>query len=292
MRSTTGDKVFRAAVYVYLIVSFLLVFYPILYIVSASFSDVTAVTSGRVWLWPVQFSLDAYTAVFQSRNLMTGYTNSALYAVVGTVISVSVTIMGAYPLSRKDLVGRGVVTTFFAITMWFSGGMIPTYLLIKNLGLINTFWVMVLPGVSVWNMILMRTYFTHNIPEELYESAALDGCRDGWFIVRVVLPLSTAIIAVIALYSVVGYWNSYFNALMYLTDYKRYPLQVFLRELLIMNQQDSDMLNVLSQSQVKMGLGQLLRFSTIVVSTAPVLLLYAFLQRFFVKGVMIGAIKG
>lgn len=290
---TTGDGIFKIFIYVYITIAFLVVLYPLVYVLSASFSSVNAVVSGRVWLWPVDVSFDAYKAVFKSKNLLMGYKNSIIYTALGTTVNLLVTILAAYPLSRKDLKGRNLFTGVFAFTMLFSGGMIATYMVVNNLRLINTIWAIILPGaISVWNMIIMRTYFQSAIPNELYESASLDGCGDFKFLIMIVLPLSKTIIAVIAMYYAVGHWNSYFNPMLYLTDMKKYPLQMVLREILILGQMESDMIRAMNADQFRQGLGQLLKYSVIVVSSVPMLLVYACIQKYFVKGVMIGAIKG
>lgn len=293
IRPTPGDRIFQVGVQLYLLVSFLLVAYPLIYILSASFSDVRAVTSGRVWLWPVDFSLEAYRTVFESKNIVSGYLNSLYYTALGTAVNVAMTLMAAYPLSRRDLKGRAGLSWLFSFTMLFSGGMIPGYMLVSKLDLINTVWALVLPGaISAWNMIIMRTYFQTSIPEELYEAASLDGCSDIRFLLRIVLPLSGPIVAVITLYYAVGHWNSYFNPMLYLTDAAKYPLQMVLREILILGQMESDMMRAMDAERFRQGLGQLLKYAVIVVSSVPVLIVYLFVQKHFVKGVMIGAIKG
>jgi ABC-type glycerol-3-phosphate transport system permease component len=225
---------------------------------------------------------------------MTGYKNALIYTTLGTVLSLVVTIMTAYPLSRKDLWGRNAVTAFFTFTMLFGGGLIPTYLLINDLRLINTLWVMVLPmGVSVWNMVIMRTYFTSNIPDELYEAASMDGCRDLSYLFRVVLPLSGPIIAVICLYVAVGAWNGYFHALIYLRDKDKYPLQVFLRDILVVSG-STDLFDPArgENEATQAGLATVTKYAVIIIASAPMLILYPFIQKYFVKGVMIGSIKG
>jgi len=292
-RMSTGDKIFQICVYIYLLIAFLIVIFPIMFIVSSSFSTVEAVFAGRVYLLPVGFNIDAYLAVFTSKNLMTGFRNSIIYTVGGTITSIVVTTMLAYPLSKKDLVGRNAVTAFYAFTLLFGGGLIPTYLNIQRLGLINNRLVMIIPmGVSVIHMAIMRTYFTSNIPADLYEAAQLDGCRDVMFLFKVVIPLSGPIFAVLCLYNAVGSWNSFFFPMIYLNDKEKWPLQVFLREILILAQGDSDMSRAVGDDRFRFGMRDVIKFSVIVVSSAPMMIIYPFIQKYFVKGVMIGAIKG
>ena len=269
------------------------VLYPLVFVVSSSFSSTTAVVSGRVWLWPVEPSLQGYKAVFQNKQVWTGYANSAYYMVFGTVINVFFTILAAYPLSRKDFYGRGLVMALFTFTILFNGGLIPTYLLVRSLKMLNTRWAMLIPNaIIVFNVIVTRTYFQTTIPDELLEASQLDGCNDFRFISSVVVPLSGPIIAVITLWYAVVHWNSYFWALIFLKSARLYPLQIILRNILIMNQVGADMLMDVELTEKLQGMVELLKFSLIVVASVPVLSLYPFVQRFFVKGVMIGSIKG
>lgn len=272
----------------------IVVAYPLVYIVSASFSAASAVMAGRVWLWPVDVSLKGYEAVFRNRDIMTGYVNSIIYTFLGTAINLIVTLSAAYPLSRKDLKARNVIMLLFSFTMFFSGGMIPSYLNISRLGMLNSRWALILPGaISVYNMIIARQFFASSIPTELLEASQLDGCTDFQFIGRVVIPLSGAIVAVLGLFFAVGHWNAYFNALLYLSKRSLYPLQVFLREILIQNTVDATMTSISIEDEVaKQGLQELLKYSLIIVASVPVLCIYPFVQRYFVKGVMIGSIKG
>ncbi len=237
------DKVYYA-VSGFLVVLFLLsVLYPIIYVISASFSSGKALMSGRVVLWPVDFTVDGYKAVFRHKDFLTSFGNSVFYTVVGTFINIVMTLLGAYPLARKDLPGRGYFTFFFSLTMFFGGGLIPNYLLVRNLGMLNTRWALLIPGaVSVYNMLIVRNFIQTSIPVELLESAQLDGCSDLNYLFKIVLPLSKASIAVIALYYTVGHWNSYFNALIYLSNREMIPLQLVLREILVNNEVSADML--------------------------------------------------
>ncbi len=295
MRKSRPDVVFTVVNYTLLSIAFLIVIYPIVYIVSASFSSSHAVISGQVVLWPVDPTLDGYRAVFSNPQIGTGYANSFGYALVGTLINIVMTILGAYPLSRRDFVGRNVIMGVFAFTMFFSGGLIPTYLLVRSLGMVNTRWAMVVPGaLSIWNLIIARTYFQHNIPADLLEASQLDGCSNARFITSVVVPLSGPIIAVLALWYAVGNWNSYFGALIYLKDARMYPLQLVLRNILILNTPTAAMMGVLDVKKLaeQEALRELLKYSLIVVASLPVLVLYPWAQKYFVKGIMIGAIKG
>ncbi len=295
IRHTKSDFIFQCIVTFILLLFFVLVTYPLIYVVSASFSSTAAVMAGRVFLWPVDFSLVGYDAVFSNVWIKSGYANSFIYTFFGTIINLVMTIAIAYPISRKDFGARKFLTFLFSFTMFFGGGLIPTYLLISNLGLINTRWVMLIPGaISVWNMIIMRTFFESNIPTELLEAAQLDGCTDIKFLLRIVLPLSGAVTAVISLFYAVGHWNSYFNALIYLNDRNLFPLQIILREILILND-TTTMIQAgarMEEIQAKIGLQQLLKYSLIVVASVPVLIIYPFAQKYFVKGVMLGSIKG
>lgn len=293
VREAAGDRIFNLINYVILSLFFLIVLYPLVYILSASFSSSDAVISGKVWLWPVDPGLKGYKAVFEYKAIWTGFGNSLLYMVVGTVINVILTIIAAYPLSRKDFVFRNGIMFIFVFTIMFSGGIIPNYLLVKDLGLLDTRWAMILPSaLSVFNVIITRTYFQTNIPHEMLEAAQVDGCTDWKFLFRIVLPLSGPIIAVITLFYAVGHWNSYFNALLYLKDRSLYPLQLVLRSILVQNQIDPSMVTSEEDLVARQGLADLLKYSLIVVATVPVLIIYPFVQKHFVKGVMIGSIKG
>ncbi|NOU93982.1 ABC transporter permease subunit [Paenibacillus sp. LMG 31456] len=292
-RGSLGDRWFDTINICILTLVLIIVLYPLIYVVSASISNPLLVLQGKVWLWPKELSFEAYKRVFQNADIMVGYRNTILYTVVGTCVNIVMTTAGAYPLSRRDFYGRNVIMAFFVFTMFFSGGIIPTYLVIKSLGIINTFWVMILPGaVSVFNLIIMRTFFQNTIPLELQESAFMDGSTNIRILVSIVLPLSMPIIAVLILYYAVSHWNAFFNALIYLSDRQQYPLQLFLRELLIQNQMD-EMMSGDSQSMIEQqNLAEGLKYAIIVVSSLPVLILYPFLQKYFEKGIMIGAIKG
>ena len=284
-----GDRAFDTVVTILLVLAGIAALYPLLYVLSASISDPTAVNSGKVWLWPVGLQWKGYAKVFESRWVLVGYRNSLIYLVFGTALNVFVTFTGAYALSRKDIYGRGLLTFFIVFTMWFNGGMIPTYLIIQKLGMLNKIWALVLPSaISTYNMIIMRTFFENTIPNELIEAAALDGCNDITTFFRIVLPLSGAVFAVMALFYGVAQWNSWFPALLYIRDRSLYPLQMILREVLI----QSDIGNMAGSTGDVEVIGDGLKYATMVVSTLPIMCLYPFLQKYFVAGVTIGAVKG
>jgi putative aldouronate transport system permease protein len=286
------DRLFTVANYTLLGFIFLIVAYPLVFIVSASFSNPSAIISGRMWLWPVEPTLSGYKAVFEHKRIMYGFLNSLFYAGIGTIINVMMTILAAYPMSRKDFAARHVFMVLFVFTMLFSGGMIPTYLLVKDLGLLDTRLALILPtALAVWNMIITRTYFQMTIPTELLEASQLDGCNDFRFVRSIVLPLSGPIIAVISLFYAVSHWNQYFQALLYLRNQDLYPLQLVLREILVRNDIDNSVFMGRDAEELAQ-LQELLKYSLIVVSSLPVLVLYPFVQKFFVKGVMIGSLKG
>ena len=294
MKLTASDFVFNIIVYAILIIALVAVAYPLINVVSASFSSAAAVSAGQVVLLPVKPSLIAYKMVIGYKNIWIGYKNSLAYMVVGTVMALIMNVMAAFPLSRKEFVGRHVVTLILAITMYVHGGLVPTYLIISSLGLLDTFWVMVIPGAtSVWHIIMIRTYFQNSIPDELYEASQLDGCSDFNYMIKVLLPLSGPIVAVIALYTAVGIWNSYFNALIYLTKQELYPLQLFLRNILTLGKNiNIDEVENIEEIQDMIGLSNLMKYAVIVVASVPVMVIYPFVQRFFVKGVVVGSIKG
>lgn len=293
IKLTGSDKVFTVVNYTFLSICLIIVLYPLVYILSSSFSSAEAVISGRVWLFPVQPSLMGYKAVFRNSQIWSGYGNSAFYAFFGTLISVTLTIMAAYPLSKRDFYGRNVIIGIFTFTMLFSGGLIPYYMTVQKLNLVDTRWAMLLPNaMSVWNVIIARTFFQTTIPDELYEAAELDGCSDFAFIFRVVIPLSGPIIAVMVLFYAVGQWNSYFDAMIFLKNKNLFPLQIILRNILIQNQIDANMMVDVKTLLRNQGLKDLLKYALIVVASAPVLALYPFVQKYFIKGIMVGAIKG
>ena len=293
IRPSVGDKTLTVSVILITALFALVVFIPLWNIVVSSFSDVNAVLGGRVSLWPVDFSLDGYKAVLSNKDVGTGYLNTLAYTVIGTIVNISVTMICAYPLTRRELTFRGLIMFLFTFTMFFGGGLIASYLNISNLHMINTFWVMILPGaMSVYNMVLARTFIQSSIPNDLMEAARIDGCSYTRYFFKIVLPLSPAILAVLALNYAVGHWNSYFSALIYLRDRSRFPLQLFLREILIANTIDDSLLVDPESNEIRQGLADVLKYALIVISTLPVLCFYPFAQRYFMQGIMIGSLKG
>ena len=292
-RLHNSDTSFFIIVGIVIGILFLITAYPMVLVLSSSFSGRHAILAGKVILWPVDFGIDGYKAVFRYPDILTGYRNTLVYSIVGTTINVFVTMIAAYPLARKGWYGRKVITLIFVFTMFFSGGMIPTYIQIRSLGLLNTMWAMVLPGaLSVYNLIIARTFIDNTIPKELFESAKIDGSSEFRCFMSIVLPLSKAIIAVLILYYAVGHWNAYFNAFIYLSKRDLYPLQVFLREILIMNSIDQNVMMDDAIMVARQGMYDLLKYALIVVASAPIICVYPFIQKYFVKGVMIGSVKG
>jgi putative aldouronate transport system permease protein len=284
-------KWFDVTVYVLAAILFVIVLYPILFVLSASFSEPSAVISGKMVLWPVGFTLKAYTEVFHNHDVWIGYRNTLFYTVLGTIINLIMTTLAAYPLSRRDLPGRSIMMFAITFTMFFQGGLIPTFLIVKDLHMVNTFWALILPAaITTYNLIVMRTYFQTNIPWEMQEAAMIDGCSNIRLLWHIILPLSKPIIAVMVLFYAVSHWNAYFNALIYLRDRDLYPLQLVLREILISNQ------NALMGDSTSMVdslmLAETMKYALIIIASVPVLVLYPFAQKHFVKGVMIGSIKG
>lgn len=291
IRRTVGSRAFDVFNVIFMLLFLLVTLYPFWYVVIVSLSDGKAVLSGQVSLWPVNITLDTYRVVLRDSSIITGFKNTVIYTTLGTFINLLCTSLCAYPLSRPDLLGKKQVMGMIVFTMFFSGGMIPAYLVMNQMQLIDTIWAMVLPGaISTYNMIVMRTFFM-GIPESLHESACLDGANDWQVLVRIVLPLSMPIMATMLLFYAVGHWNSYMNALLYLNSKSLFPLQSILRNMVVDGQ--------LSEAQTQVGGGSsftvietTMKYATIVVSTLPILLIYPFVQKYFVKGVMIGSIKG
>lgn len=287
------DRVFYITIDVILTLMLIIILWPLIFILSSSLSSKEAVMAGRVFLFPVDFSLEGYKAIFKTGEVLVGYRNTILYTLVGTTLNVLITLIAAYPLSRKDLPYRRPLSFIFTFTMFFSGGMVPTYILVSNLGLLNTPLAMIFPGaLSVYNMIICRSFIENSIPHEIYEAASIDGCSDFGYFTKILIPLSGPVIAVITLYYAVAHWNSYFNAFLYLTNDKLYPLQLVLRNILLANQMDTAMVTDMEQMESKQGLADLIKYALIVVSSLPVLIIYPFIQKYFVKGVMIGSVKG
>ena len=288
---STEDRIFDAVVFLLVALVLLITVYPLYIVVVASFSAPLDVISGQVWIWPKGFNVEGYKRIFMNGDMLIGYRNTLVYTVLGTLVSIALTMSAAYPLSRSKLYGRGAIMFLFAFTMFFRGGMIPSYLTLKGLGLYNNLAVMLLFGaLSVYNVIVARTFLQNTIPNEVYEATEVDGANDIQTFFKIVLPLSMPILAVLTLFYAVGIWNNYFTGLIYLKDRSRYPLQMFLREILV-TQADS-MSEGLEADMNKMLVQESVKYGAIVVSSVPMIILYPFLQKFFVKGVMIGAIKG
>jgi putative aldouronate transport system permease protein len=293
IKRSKPDLIFDIINYSLLTLFTLIILYPLYFVIIASFSNPDAIYEGRIYLIPKEITFEGYKKIFEDAAIWTGYANTIKYAVVGTTVNVVLTITGAYPLSRKDLYGRNIFMYIITFTMFFGGGLIPTYLLVKNLGMLDTMWALIMPGaISVWNLIIARTFFQTTIPEELREAAEIDGCSDIIFFTRIVIPLSKALIAIQVLFYAIGHWNAFFSALIYLKDRGKYPLQLILRNILIMNEAAEN--SVMDQNSVaeKQRVADLIKYGAIIVSSIPVLILYPFIQKYFVKGVMIGSIKG
>lgn len=293
-KDSLGDKLFGIINAAVLTLVLIAVLYPLWFVLIASISDAAAVLTGKVWLWPKDLTLAGYEIVLQNRELLNSYGNTVLYTVAGTAINLVLTVMAAYPISRRDFKGRNALMVFIVFTMFFNGGMIPTYLLVKDLGMINTLWALVIPNaVSVWNIIIIRTFFQQSLPYEIQEAAQIDGCSDIHILLRIVLPLSKPILAVMVLFYAVGHWNAFFNALIYLTDRDLYPLQLILREILIQGQMASMMESGDTTGMARRIMeAESIKYAVVIIANLPVLLLYPFLQKYFVKGVLIGSLKG
>ena len=299
-RYIKGSSVFQIVVNVIMFLFLIIELYPIIYVVSCSFSDVDAINAGKVLLWPIGFTLKGYEKILEYKAIWVGYANTIFYTVVGTSLNLLVTLPCAYALSRKDVMGRKVIMLYFMITMYIGGGLIPSYLNIKQLGLLNTRTIILILGtLSVYNMIVCRSFFTNTIPYELTEAARIDGASDVSIFTRIILPLSKAIIVVMILYYGVGRWNAYFDAMIYIEDDAKYPLQLILRGILLQGQLASNVessasltMEELQDLEMIKKAADLLKYCVIVVSTAPMLLIYPKLQDYFEKGVMIGSVKG
>ena len=288
----TSDKIFYTVVNVIMSLVLLIVLIPMLNVLASSFSSGKAVSEGLVTIWPVDFSLDGYIEVFKNQKILIGYGNTIFYTVFGTLLNVVMTVLCAYPLSRSDMPGRGFFMFLYSFTMLFGGGMIPNFILMKDLNILNTRWVLIIPGaVGVYNMIITRTNF-QQLPKELLEAAKIDGCSDFRFFATIAIPLSKAILAVITLFYAVGHWNVYFAAKIYLYDETKMPLQIFLQQILLANKLTSGA-DVDPEAAAKLStMADLLKYSLIIVASLPVWCIYPFIQKYFVQGVMIGSIKG
>lgn len=285
------DKFVNILFYLIAVLMIVLVIYPLWFVIIASFSSPADVANGEVWLWPKKWDLSGYKELFKQRQIWTSYWNTIVYTVVGTLIALAVNIPAGYAMSRRDLMGKKWINIFYIVPMFVSGGLIPTYFVVKSFGLLNTFWVMVLPfSVSTYNIIVARTFFKSSLPETLWEAAQIDGCGTIRYFIQFALPLSKAVLAVIGLWTAVGLWNSWFNALIYIQDDALQPLQLLLRRILITNQ---SLLGAATgtMAQELRQLSDMMKYASIVISTLPIMCLYPFLQKYFNQGVMIGAVK-
>lgn len=288
-----SDKIFYTLVTLLLTAVFIVVLYPCIFVISASFSSGDAVLAGKVVLFPVDFTLEGYKTVFKTSGVWIGFRNSLFYTAAYTMLSVALTITAAYCLSRKDVPGGKVIMLMFTFTMFFSGGLIPNYILMRELGFLNTIWSVIIPSsITAYNLIVARTFICNSIPNELMEAAMLDGCSDFRYFTDIVLPLSKAVIAVLVLYYGVAQWNSYFNPMIYLTDKNLYPLTIFLKEILLSTNIDPSTLSDPEAAELLIKTASIIKYALIVVSMIPILLIYPFVQKYFVKGVMIGSVKG
>jgi putative aldouronate transport system permease protein len=293
LASTSHDKWFDILNYSVLTVLIAVVIYPLYFVLIASFSDPHLTNSGQVLLFPRGFSLKSYELIYADMKIWIGYKNSLIYTVVGTLINLAVALPAAYAFSRKDLRGGKVLIWIFLFTMYFSGGMIPGYLLVKNLGMLDSIWSLVLPNaVVVYYMLIARTFFATTIPDELLDSSRIDGASDFRFFISVVLPLSKAIIAVLTLYHAIIHWNAYFNAMLYISSASKQPLQIVLRSILMSTDYANEAMVDSKSLEDAVILKETVKYSVIIVASLPVLLLYPFVQKYFIKGVMIGAVKG
>ena len=293
VKLSRSDRIYYTVVNVITTLILIIVLYPLIFVISSSFSDPNKIAGRGVILWPIGFSLEGYKAVFEYSDVLIGYKNTLIYTVLGTIINVAMTLICAYPLSRKTLPFRNGLMFFFSLMMFIDGGLIPSYILIMKLGIMNTIWTMLLPGaISVYNMIITRTFLQTSIPDEMLEATQVDGCSDARFFFSFVLPLSKAIIAVISLYYAVRHWNEWFNAFIYLDDRSKYPLQLFLREILVTNTYNAKMAMDSATLERMEARAELMKYSLIVIASALVMVLYPFAQKYFLKGVMIGSVIG
>lgn len=288
-----GDKAFDTIVFILMFLFLLICLYPLYFILIASISDPNLVSTGQVLFYPRGITFNGYERIFNYRKIWSGYRNTLIYTTLGTTINVIITVFAGYALSRKTLVGRQFFLIMFVFTMFFNGGMIPTYMVVSRLGLINTIWAMVLPNaMQVWNLMIARSFFESTIPEDLRSAAFIDGAGNLRFFFQIALPLSKAIVSVMVLFYAISHWNAFFNAFIYLESDALYPLQVILRDILISNQPDPTMIDDIATLLEKQKVAEMLKYGLIVVASLPVLALYPFVQRYFVTGVMVGSIKG
>lgn len=295
MKEPTGDRIFNMTNGILLLIITLVLLYPLWFVVMASFSNPREIFDVPLLLWPKGLNFEGYKMILENKDIWLGMKNSIIYTVLGTLINLVMTTLAAYPLSRRELRGKGVLTFFFTFTMFFSGGLIPTYLLNQTLGIVDTIWVMIIPGaISVYNLIIMRTYFQQNIPVELEESAYLDGANDMQLLIKVVLPLATPIIAVMTMFYGLGRWNSYFDAMIYLSDRSMFPLQLILREILIQSQTLANNNQLVTNNTVEeiSASKEAIKYAVIVVASLPIFAIYPITAKYFEKGIMLGSVKG
>lgn len=292
-RDRAADPVFNFFAIGMLLVAIVAILYPLYFIVIASVSEPSEILNGNVWLWPQGFTLEGYARIFADETIIRGFGNSVLYTVVGTAISVAAILCAAYALSRKDLYGRTFFMLLFVITMFIDGGLIARYLVVRDLGMLNTIWAIVLPGaIGVWNLIIARAFFENNIPEELREAAQLDGANDFRFFFQIVLPLSKPLIFLMIMIHLVANWNAFFDALIFLNDETMYPLQLVLRNVLIQSEVTAaGGAGALDSYAAAQRLGELIKYGMIVVSTIPLIIVLPFMQKHFTKGALLGAVK-
>lgn len=292
-----SDVIYDTILFILLSLVFLVVAYPLYFVIISSVSDPIAVSNGEVTFYPIGFTLDGYREVFKTNTVVRGFLNSLLYTVCGVSVNLLVTLPTGYALSRKDFALKKFVTFFYMLTMFIGGGMMPTYLIVKQTGLLNSMWALIIPGaMGVYNMIVAKTFFTTNIPLELMEAAKLDGCGNTRFFFHIVLPLSGAITAILVLYYGQGHWNSYFSALLYINDREKWPLQLELRNILLLNMNTMTKEFITEEMRKEQArreaLANMMKYSLIIISSIPMLIVYPFVQKHFVKGVMIGSVKG
>ena len=297
--SSKGDRIFDIVNITLLSIVVLVCLIPFIHILAISLSSARPIMSGEVSLFPVEWTVEAYVKVFSDMSMIRSLGFTVMLTVIFTILCMAMTIAAGYPLSKSNLKGRGFFMVLIIITMFFSGGLIPTYLIVKQLGLVNSMWALILPGAaSVWNIIVARTFFQSTIPIELQEAAHMDGCTNLRLFLKIVVPLSTPIIAVMALFYGVGHWNSYFNALVYLNDQSKYPLQMVLRQILVLQEMSTSAQGAATSGEAAMAMNAkadmaaLLKYAVIIVATLPIIAVYPFVQRYFVQGVMIGSVKG
>lgn len=288
-----SDKLFERINFFLVLFITIIILYPLIFVLSASISDPTSVQLGKMWLWPVDITFDGYKKVFANRLIWSGYRNTIVYTAIGTCLHLFILLPCAYALSRKELMAKKTFLWFVLFTMLFNGGIIPTFIVVRELGMLNTMWSVIIPGViGAWAILVAKAFFEQTIPDQLVEAAKIDGASDFYLFIRIVLPLSLPIIAVMALFHAVAVWNQYLNALIYLRDDTLFPLQLVLRQILVINEIAATSSTGVSQSfgdQLKAA--ALIKYAVIIVSALPLLIVYPFLQRFFVKGVLIGSVK-